>query len=403
MPGRKWRIWRWCLGAIVFQIILFGTFLGIKLAKSKEARPPRDPNPGYRSIANEKGPWIIHVVRVPRDMGFEVKTVHAGQRSFGLAPLTEQLKSLSSGSDKVIAALNGDYYVREGNYAGDPRGLQIVHGEMISRPAGTASFWVDGSGQLQAGLTTAAFEVRWPDGKVSPVGLNESRVQDALVLYTPNAGQKTFTRGGRDLVLERASGETEWLPLRPGRTYRARIKEVKEAGKTPIEVERMVLSVGPAAAKNLGKMEVGAELNITTRTQPELNGATAAVSGGPLLVHSSKAQRIKVSDTDSYESSSMLERHPRSAIGWNEDYLFLVTVDGRHKGVSEGMTLVEFGAYLVELGCTEAINLDGGGSSTLWFEGEVRNRPCDGYEREIANAIVVMKKEATALGAKAEL
>jgi hypothetical protein len=77
----------------------------------------------------------------------------------------------------------------------------------------------------------------------------------------------------------------------------------------------------------------------------------------------------------------MLERHPRSAIGWNGQYYFLVEVDGRKPDLSVGMTLAELAAYLAKLGCEEAMNLDGGGSATLWFAGAVRNRPCDGYER----------------------
>jgi exopolysaccharide biosynthesis protein len=102
--------------------------------------------------------------------------------------------------------------------------------------------------------------------------------------------------------------------------------------------------------------------------------------------------RIKPPSEDSYEGSSMLERHPRSAIGWNGQYYFLVEVDGRQASLSVGMTLAELAACLARLGCEEAMNLDGGGSATLWFAGAVRNRPCDGHEREIANALLVVKQ-----------
>ena len=101
--------------------------------------------------------------------------------------------------------------------------------------------------------------------------------------------------------------------------------------------------------------------------------------------------RINSNSPESYEFSSMLERHPRTAVGWNQEYLYLVTVDGRQETLSVGMTLDELGEYLVGLGCTEAINLDGGGSATLWYGGKVRNSPCDGEERPIANAIVVLR------------
>jgi exopolysaccharide biosynthesis protein len=57
------------------------------------------------------------------------------------------------------------------------------------------------------------------------------------------------------------------------------------------------------------------------------------------------------------------------------------------------MTLNELSAFMVELGCVGAMNLDGGGSATLWYDGRVRNRPCDGNERQIANTLIVRKKE----------
>jgi exopolysaccharide biosynthesis protein len=91
----------------------------------------------------------------------------------------------------------------------------------------------------------------------------------------------------------------------------------------------------------------------------------------------------------------MQERHPRAAVGWNDEFYFLVQVDGRQKGVAAGMTLAELASYLVRLGCKEAMNLDGGGSATLWYAGTVRNFLCDGYEREVANCLVVVKESAS--------
>ena len=92
----------------------------------------------------------------------------------------------------------------------------------------------------------------------------------------------------------------------------------------------------------------------------------------------------------------MVERHPRTAFGWNDQSFFLVQVDGRQKDFSMGMTLDELSAYLIKLGCTDAMNLDGGGSSGLWFEGKVRNNPSDGHERSIANSLIVLWKKSNA-------
>jgi exopolysaccharide biosynthesis protein len=89
----------------------------------------------------------------------------------------------------------------------------------------------------------------------------------------------------------------------------------------------------------------------------------------------------------------MREDHPRAAIGWNEKYFYLVEVDGRQKHLSVGMTLDDLAKWLMKLGCTEAMNFDGGGSATLWFDGQVRNSPCDRMEREIANCLVIVRKK----------
>jgi exopolysaccharide biosynthesis protein len=85
-------------------------------------------------------------------------------------------------------------------------------------------------------------------------------------------------------------------------------------------------------------------------------------------------------------------RHPRTALGWNRGYLFLVEVDGRQRRLSVGMSNAELADYLVRLGCDEAMSLDGGGSATCWALGQVMNNPSEGRERPMANALVVMRK-----------
>ena len=56
------------------------------------------------------------------------------------------------------------------------------------------------------------------------------------------------------------------------------------------------------------------------------------------------------------------------------------------------MTFAELADYMIKLGCEEAMNLDGGGSSTLWAFGAVRNSPSEGEERPAPNALVVVKR-----------
>jgi exopolysaccharide biosynthesis protein len=155
-----------------------------------------------------------------------------------------------------------------------------------------------------------------------------------------------------------------------------------------------VLSLSPEVAGQFQNVKPGDVLQISTAASPALHGVRTALSGGPLLVRSGKRQKLQTREEESYEFSSMLERHPRSAIGWNKDWFYLVVVDGRQPELSEGMTIEELSTYLVKLGCDEAMNLDGGGSSTLWYGGDVRNSPCDRYERTIANSLVVVRKRS---------
>ncbi len=96
---------------------------------------------------------------------------------------------------------------KPGPYQGDPRGIQIANGELVSRPTGNA-FWVDTDGHFNIGPVESKLRVVWPDGSESAFGLNEARADDAVVLYTPTLGIRanepppgTRTQGGKELVL----------------------------------------------------------------------------------------------------------------------------------------------------------------------------------------------------------
>lgn len=343
-------------------------------------------------------PWSIHVVRFDRtDPAFEVRSVHAGQGALGLATLTDQIKQLPPGLGAPVAAVNGDFYQRDRAYAGDPRGLQIIDGDVVSAPVGGVAFWTDAAGQLHATNVVSRLQVAWPDGTATSFGVNQDRAPDALVLYTPAIGASTRTAGGRELVLEAAS-DAGAAVLAPGSDLQARVVEVRDAGDTAMKPGRFVLSAGPQLLKTLPKPAVGATLRISTATIPALRDVRTALSGGPVLVRDGKALKIQPPASGSYESSSMTERHPRSAIGWDARHFYLVEVDGRQEQLSVGMTLEELADHMARLGCTDAMNLDGGGSATLWCAGKVRNSPCDGRERPIANALVVLRRPSTPAG-----
>jgi exopolysaccharide biosynthesis protein len=118
---------------------------------------------------------------------------------------------------------------------------------------------------------------------------------------------------------------------------------------------------------------------------PDLTGVNVAIGGGPALLKGGKPM---------HWTGLFKFRHPRAAVGWNKEHIFLVEVDGRQANISIGMTFPELASYMAKIGCQQAMNLDGGGSATLWAFGMVKNSPSEGEERPAPNALVLLKKTA---------
>ena len=132
----------------------------------------------------------------------------------------------------------------------------------------------------------------------------------------------------------------------------------------------------------------------TTSAQELLDaGVWNTLSFGPaLLVDSVMPSDITVTEIDTnFGNHSIQGRHPRTGIGIiDTNHFVVVVVDGRSKGYSKGVTLTEFSQIFKELGCTDAYNLDGGGSSTMYFNGRVVNNPQGkGKERGVSDILYI--------------
>ena len=353
-------------------------------AIDQTSRPPEHGSGvNYAHYDIEAMPWSIHVLKLDRTRAeFRFETTLGQSNQLGMAVVSEQVKMLPPALGRPIAAVNGDFYKSASKYPGDPEGLQIIRGELVSGPSSTRScFWIDPAGQPHHSNVLSRFTATLPDGKAVPFGLNEERPNDDFVLYTGANGASTRTSGGVELILTHGA-ETNWLPLRIGQTITATVRQVRSGGDAPLMRDTLVLSAGSKVAPLLAGVKPGDKVKLSTATTPTLTGCNLALGGGPALVRNGQPVAFK----------GIQPRHPRVALGWNKDSYFLVEVDGRQKN-SVGMSFPELVTYMIQLGCTEAINLDGGGSATMWVYGNVMNSPSEGHERPAANALIVVRKD----------
>jgi uncharacterized protein YigE (DUF2233 family) len=118
-------------------------------------------------------------------------------------------------------------------------------------------------------------------------------------------------------------------------------------------------------------------------------GVLDMIAGSPTLLKNGT-----ITATDDCVSY-FCDRNPRTGVGMRPDgRLLLVTVDGRRPGYSVGMTPIQFAKLFKYLGATRALNLDGGGSTTMVVRGKIVNRPSDpGGEREVSSAVLVLPGE----------
>jgi hypothetical protein len=229
------------------------------------------------------------------------------------------------------------------------------------------------------------------DASVVVPRLNQLRRPGELALYTPRFGERLSTAAsGTEIVIGGLA-----LPLRPVGTWTGIVTEIRPAGSGADIDPATVVLTGPANALALGALIPGVPVTLTTTITPGWEGVVQAVGGREYLVRSGQPSVAP-------RPASATETHPRSAIGLTADgSVVLATVDGRRPDESLGITLDELADLMLSRGAVEAINLDGGGSTTLAVRlpGEssatVANSPSDGRERSVTNSIQVVSSAPT--------
>lgn len=146
----------------------------------------------------------------------------------------------------------------------------------------------------------------------------------------------------------------------------------------PVAHEPIAPPFGPA--RSCVHVEPEGAVTLAPRCEIAATPPGDLVQAGPMLA---ARGRVVVDDdregfsaaAGQFDSDITIERHPRCALGLNEDELFAVCCDGRRTGVDAGLDLAELARLLVSLGAADAINLDGGGSATLVHRGHLLSRP----------------------------
>lgn len=117
-----------------------------------------------------------------------------------------------------------------------------------------------------------------------------------------------------------------------------------------------------------------------------------AFGGGPVLVQDGQI-RITNNEERKFAGKAIADKHPRTAIGYkNDGTMVILAVQGRMKGLAEGATLPQMAKILVDLGCIEAMNLDGGGSSCMLINGKETIKPSDPTGQRPVPAVFVVKE-----------
>lgn len=346
------------------------------------------PGVRYYHFLEPMGPVNLDVLRINRSeriIGFDAilgdGTLH------GVETIGNVCKQIDNNRKYPIGAINGDFY-HLGSFPGMTLGVMVVNGEIVTSPplkndkAQRPCFAVYQTGQPDIAYIGYEGTLAVPgEAHYELPAVNRPRARGGFVLYTWRYGNDTPSDGGTDVILENIMGVEKGEPFKllPGRKYRAEVSAIKSGG-SPIPKSGAVLGYDGSSGAISRDFKPGAVISFKFDRVGGKADAQSIVGGWPILVDNGVNQYKPGYD----------ERHPRTAIGFNKKEIYIAVVDGRRAGWSRGMSFHELGELMIKMKCTKAINFDGGGSSTMWVRGKVRNKVSDGKDRAVSNGIAVM-------------
>ena len=278
----------------------------------------------------------------------------------------------------AVATINASYFGRNGTLYGNTKidGLTAGTTYYIRSAMGIKS---DGS-TIFARMTYRGV-LQFNGAEVVINGVDCERNENTVIVYNGWQGTSTGTNDfGVEIVVQ--SGVVTNIFRGKGNNF--------------VPPDGFIISAHGTAAENFANVQIGDEIvfdedYINVETEDDFNEAIHVIGAGPTLVQNGEI--YVTADAEQFPKDIRVGRAPRSAVGITQygDYIFAV-VDGRQDH-SKGCTLTEWARILRDnFGAVEAINLDGGGSSELIFKGSLVNKPSDGKERPVGDALTILRK-----------
>ena len=263
-----------------------------------------------------------------------------------------------------LVAVNGAFFLPQ---TGCPLGTMMVDKKLYTGPVfnRVAMGIFDDGFKMDRVKLNANLKCGWNNIKVD--NINQPRMSVAYTLcYTPDWGTMAPVTPKNGLQVVVSDGKI--------------ISITKQ--RSPIPLNGFVL-VGPAT--NLSPLKINDKVELDVKTLPAWENVNHIISGGPYLV---KDGQVYV-DIQDQKLLAIGGRNPRTAIGYTKDNRFImITADGR-EGSSIGMTLKELAYYMKQLGCVNAMNLDGGGSTVMYVKGAIANKPPVQGGIALSNALTI--------------
>jgi exopolysaccharide biosynthesis protein len=365
------------------------------------------------SSGNDHGPWKLEVLTIdPKEFRGDLTS------SFGPNLEDREKTSQLAASSGALAATNGGFFVMDpaAGAPGDPAGAAVQDGKVLSEPVGDRPSLVIGvknetsiqrlhwHGTVTAPGNRAELPVdglnRVPglirncggtDDTPTNLPLHDFTCTDAneIVAFTPEFGAKTPSGPGLEAVLD-AHGTVTAVNHTRGAAVPAGGQTLQATGA---EVDNLsaIAKPGSTLTVDTALLNEGGKPLKTSATTDVVNGGPTLVQNGELNVTAKRDGMVRAGDNNSFFYGWVHKRNPRTIAGVDaQGRTLLVTADGRQT-TSLGLSIKEAADVARSLGMVNAINLDGGGSTTMVQGGQVVNSPSDATgERPVGDALLVL-------------